>query len=197
MRSFEKCVAVFAVLLISCMVGCSENSERGGAAIGSGGWDLLTQHGKNQKILERAVLDLNVDVELSCKNWIHRVVTDASNGEVVLPQNNESGDGWNEDATGRVWGQGAAFQNSAYILTATPGAIVQMQWKDEVASSLPGYGMHTAIVLYVFSSYVIFIESNYDNTPRVEDGPEYVKIRGESAAEFHKRVESFTIYYIG
>lgn len=197
MRLFEKCVAIFAVLLIFFVVGCGESSERGGAAIGSEEWDTLSQHEKNQKILERAIVDLDVDVELSCKNWIHKVVTDASNGRVVIPQNNESGDGWKEDPTGRISGWGAAFHSSTYILTAFPGAIVQMQWEDGVGSSNPDYNRHTAIVLYVSGSHIIFIESNYDDTPKVEDGPEYVKIRSQSAVEFHKKVKSFTIYYIG
>lgn len=200
MRLFEKYTAVFAVLLIFFVVGCggdSEDSEVGGAAIGSGGWDLLTPHGKNQKILERAIVDLDADVRLSCKNWIHRVVTDASNGHVVLPKNNENGDGWNDDPTGRLSGSGAAFDTAAYIRTATPGAIVQIQWKDGFGSSLPGYGRHTAIVLSVFGSYIVFIESNFDDTPRVEDGPTYVKIRVQSVEEFQNSVESFTIYYIG
>ena len=200
MRSFEKCVAIFAVLLIFSVVGCggdSDDSERGGAAIDSEEWDTLSQHEKNQKILERAIVDLNVDVRLSCKNWIRKVVTDASNGYVTMPRNNERGDGWQEDSTGRISGWGAAFYSSTHILTAFPGAIVQMQWKEEFGSSEPDYKRHTAIVLYVSGSHVIFIESNYDNTPRVEDGPTFVKIRSESAEEFHKKVESFTIYYIG
>lgn len=201
MRSFEKCVAIFAVLLIFSIVGCggdSDDSETGGAPgiIGSGGWDILSQHGKNQKILEAAIADLNIDVKLSCKNWIHKVVRNASNGYVTIPENNESGDGWQEDQAGRISGWGAAFDSSIHILTAFPGAIVQMQWKDN--PRVPdGYNMHTAIVLYVSGPYVVFIESNYDDTPKVEDGPEYVKIRAVSAEEFHKKVKSFTIYRIG
>ena len=197
MRSFEKCIAVFTMLLIFFVIGCGEDSERGGAAIGSETWDTLSQHEKNQKILERAILDLDVDVRESCKEWIRTVIKDASNGQVVIRSNNESGDGWEEDPTGRVYGWGAAFNSSTYILTATPGAIVQMQWKKGFGSSDPDYKMHTAIVLYVSNPYVVFIESNYDNTPKVEDGPTYVKIRSESAEEFHRKVKSFTIYYIG
>ena len=106
MRLFEKCVAIFAVLLIFSVVGCGDDSEGGGAVIGSGGWDILTQRGKNQKILEAAIADLDVDVRESCKNWIHKVVRVASNGYVTVPQNNKNGDGWKQDPTGRISGSG-------------------------------------------------------------------------------------------
>lgn len=196
---------LFASLLMCSIVGCGQDPEVGSGAIASaplrsGEWDTLSQHDKNQKILETALVDLDVDVRLSCKNWIHKVVKDATNESVVIPQNNENGDGWNEDTTGRLYGWGAAFKSSTSIMTATPGAIVQMQWKDGEGAPYP-HNRHTAIVLSVSDPHVVphvvFIESNYDTTPKVEDGPTYVRIRCEPATEFHRKVESFTIYYIG
>ena len=52
-----------------------------------------------------------------------------------------------------------------------------------------------SIVLSVFSDGVIFIESNYDNTPKnVEDA--VVGIRYVSEKEFRGQVQAFSVYYI-
>ena len=70
-----------------------------------------------------------------------------------------------------------------------------MQWKPGVGSDDSEYNMHTAIVLVVFQNGVIFIESNYDNTPKdVSDA--VVNIRYVSEDEFKEKVQSFSVYSI-
>lgn len=207
MRLFEKCMALLAVLLIFFVVGCGgdddEQSEQGsdfesfetGGPPRIGEWDNLTQLEKNRKILTRAIDDLEFNIKLSCKVWIQHVVRDATDG-YMLPLNDEvNGDRWIKDEHNRVFGLGAGFNSSTDIRRADPGAIVQIQWKKGRFSNEHKYNRHTAIVLYVSDKHIIFIESNYDDTPADVDDA-YVRVRATTANEFYSDVESFTVYYV-
>lgn len=202
---FIKFIDVFFIcLLIFCMVGCGGdtedrvNTEIGGPPTEYVEWHTISQPERNQRIINRAIKDLNFDVDLSCKEWVREVVKDASNGHVIIPSNIGSGDRWTTD-TEHLYGWGAAYHSSTYIMSSHPGSIVQIQWKDN-NNIKQGLNIHTAIVLDVSLTHVTFIESNYDGTPEVADdpknSPEFVKIRRETPEDFHQRVKSFTIYYV-
>lgn len=204
------------LLLMFCIIGCGEESEQilqsevqsavsenERLAMSSDGvpaspalfryfmcleWHNLSQFQRNHEILDRAAEDLGNDVGLSCKAWVRKVIKDASNGKVHIPSNNASGDAWGPHP--------AVRRNSGTsILDAKPGEIVQMQWRDN-PNVPPSHNMHTAIVHFVSSNGVTFIESNFDDTPRTEDGPEYVGTRYTSEEDFNSAVQSFSIYYI-
>ena len=117
----------------------------------------------------------------------------------MISPNTSEGDGWEPDPNGYTFGGGdviLSHQNaSPALLNTILGAIVQMQWKAGVGSSDSAYNMHTAIVLSVFPNGVIFIESNYDKTPKdVSDA--VVNGRFVSEEEFNEEVQAYSVYYI-
>ena len=150
-------------------------------------WHELTQTQRNRKIIDRAYEDSGVDVGESCKEWVRTVIKEASDGHVVIPSNNESGDGW-EPLDNHI----ITVDTCGSILNVRPGAIVQMQW----AGVSGDHNRHTAIVSSVSANGITFIESNFDDTPAVNDGPENVQPRYISVEDFNAQVESFSVYYI-
>lgn len=200
MRLFEKCMALFTVLLIFFVVGCggddndSENTERGSGGLPSADWDSLTQSEKNMKILTTAFEDIDVMVKRSCKVWVQDVVSEATGG-YRLPLNDVTkSDRWIEDEHNRVFGWGAGFNSSTDIRLADPGAIVQIRWVEGYASDEFEKNLHTAIVVDVSENYIAFIESNFDGTTTADDA--YVRTRIIPVGEFYKNVDSFTVYYV-
>lgn len=197
-------IPIFTLLLLLSVVGCGageddtsagedDTGETGSSPIVS--WHALEQSERNQKILQEALDDYGDLVGRSCKKWVYDVVYSASNGDVTIPLNNESGDAWqiNPFAGGDVI---LSHQNrSPALLNTIPGAIVQMQWKAGLFSDDSKYNIHTAIVLAVLPDGVIFIESNYDNTPK-DESDAVVSIRFVSEEEFIEKVQSFSVYYI-
>ena len=174
-------IAIWLGLIVFLAVGATMSPKAVGS--GSNDWHDMSQSERNDAILDRADDDLSDEVGESCKEWVRTVIEDASNGHVIIPPNNNSGDSWELDE--HVFG----FCTS--ILNAKPGEIVQMRWKDN--PDVPeDFNIHTAIVYSVSGSGVRFIESNYDTTPGPE-GPEYVTKRYVSEDDFNKQVKSFTI----
>lgn len=191
--------AIFAPLLMISVVGCGDDENETDATYETGSsplilsWHALEQSERNQKILREALDDYGENVGESCKEWVRDIIEQASDRHVVIEPNNESGDGWNPDPEGHVICY--RYNTSPAILNTTPGDIVQMQWKAGLFSSNPESNIHTAIVLSVFLNGVIFIESNYDNTPEdVSDA--VVSIRFESEEEFQEKVQAFSVYSI-
>ena len=187
---------IFASLLLISVVGCGdggdETYETGSSPLILS-WHALEQSERNQKILRVALDDYGDNVGESCKEWVRDVIEEATDGHVVILSNNESGDSWEPDPEGHVIRY--RHNTNPALLNTTPGDIVQMQWNAGVGSSDSEYNMHTAIVLSVFPNGVIFIESNYDKTPKnVEDA--VVGIRFVSEEEFQKQVQAFSVYSI-
>lgn len=191
---------IFTLLLMLLVIGCGndegdveESMNETGSSPLIENWDALEQDERNRTILKVALNDYGENVGLSCKEWVRDVIEEATNGYVVIPRNTEAGDGWYADPTEHVkrqrYTQTPAFRN------IRPGNIVQMQWKAGVGSSDDAYNMHTAIVLAVFENGVIFIESNYDTTPKIESDAK-VGIRFVLEREFEDDVEAFTVYSI-
>lgn len=196
---------IFASLLMISVVGCGEESEQildpdsmdETSEKGSSPlvviWHALSQSEKNQRILQVALDDYGVKVRKSCKEWVRKVIKQASNEHVNIPSNTSNGDSWKPDTAGHAIRY--RYNRSPALLETSPGHIVQMQWKAGVGSRDSEYNMHTAIVLSVLPNGVFFIESNYDNTPKnVEDA--VVNIRFVSEKEFQEQVQAFSVYYI-
>ena len=190
---------LFAFLLMISVVGCrdggDETYETGSSPL-IVSWHALEQSERNQKILRVALDDYGDNVGESCKEWVRDVIEQATDRHVVIPPNNESGDGWEPDPEGHVIRY--RHNTNPALLNTTPGDIVQMQWKAGkagVGSPDSEYNMHTAIVLSVFLNGVIFIESNYDNTPK-DESDAVVDIRFVSEEEFDEKVQAFSVYSV-
>lgn len=190
---------LFASLLMCSITGCGgddnivdEQGEHGAAAVAKS-WHELEQYQRNQKILEVALEDYSKNVKLSCKEWIRDVIKRASNGHVIIPSNTESGDSWVPDPEDHVVRY--RYNTETALLNTSPGDIVQMQWNPGVGSDDAEYNMHTAIIFSVTSKGVLFIESNYDKTPKdVSDA--VVNIRFETETKFQEEVEAFSVFSI-
>ena len=199
-------LSTFILLLIFFVVGCGGDSGNEKTANGDVGgistnkdWNELSQTERNQRIIDEALGDFRKNVGVSCKVWVQNVVRNASDGNVGIPLNNEDGSGWRTDPNGTTFGDGkvALFRQNQnpILLNISPGAIIQIKWKEGFASDDPKYNIHTAIILHVLEDIgAIFIESNYD-TPKNEADAS-VGIRFVSEKEFEKQVEAYSIYYV-
>jgi hypothetical protein len=136
-------------------------------------WHTWTQAVRNQAIVNRTYQDNNKYVGLNCKQWVRKVVYDASKGAVSIPSTASNLYTWvsNNNVAGR----------SGLIQYARPGEIVQMLLSSGIE--------HTAIVLAVAPTGVTFIESNWDND-------EVVHTRFVTFSKFKQQVRSFSIYTI-
>lgn len=156
-------------------------------------WHAMEQYQRNHRIIEVALDDYGDNVGESCKEWVRDVIEEATGGHVKVPSNTPAGDGWGPDPEDHIIRY--RYNVEPAILNTTPGDIVQMQWKAGLFSNDPKNNIHTAIVLSVFQNGVIFIESNYDNTPEdVSDA--VVSIRFQSEDEFNQRVQAFSVYSV-
>lgn len=139
----------------------------------AGDWHALTQAVRNQAIVNKTYQDDNKDVGLNCKEWVRKVVYDASKGLVSIPSTASNLYTWLPD--NNVSGR------SGLIQYARPGEIVQMLLSSGIE--------HTAIVLAVAPTGVTFIESNWNND-------ETVHTRFVTFTKFKSQVRSFSIYNI-
>ena len=126
------------------------------------------------------------------------MLKNASDGNVIVPLNNDDGNGWVPDPNGATYGNGKislSRQDRNPILKGKPGSIIQIKWVENFASSNPKYNIHTAIIWHVFEDIgAVLIESNYD-TPEDETDAS-VRIRFVSEKDIEKQVEAYSIYYI-
>ncbi len=147
----------------------------------SAGWHELSQSARNQAITNAACRDLNQPVGLSCKLWVQKIVKNASNGAVSVPQT--------VDPPGYYWYYNCyVASRTGRIENAKPGEIVQMR------VNLAGYqGPHTAIILSISAKGITFIECNWC-IPACYT----VRIRYVDFATFYQQVSygNFTIHTI-
>lgn len=145
--------------------------------VAQAGWHELSQSSRNQAIINTACRDLNKKVGLSCKEWVQKVVKNASGGAVAVPQT--------VDPPGYYWYCSRyAVGKTGRIENAKPGEIVQMDLTNYV-------NPHTAIILSVSTKGVTFIECNWCDPPC-----HIVSIRYVDFATFYKQVVNFSIYCI-
>ena len=85
--------------------------------------------------------------QLSCKEWVRKVIYNASGGEMMIPSN--------QDNCRWLWSQYVSGYNiSRDIRYAQPGEIVQMQLRNAPY-------LHTAIVSNIMADRVGFIDQNW------------------------------------
>ena len=117
-------------------------------AVEAAGWHNYSQSYRNSLILNRAWNDYGMNVApLECKEWVRKVVYNASGGEMTIPSN--------QDNCRWVWSQYVSGYNmSRDIRYAQPGEIVQMQLRNAPY-------LHTAIVASMMADRVGFIDDNW------------------------------------
>jgi hypothetical protein len=143
------------------------------------GWHGLSQSQRNSRILNRADDDLNQNVGMSCKEWVRRVVRNASGGEVGIPSN-QNDYTWNSHPY--VYRCPQPYP----ISWVQPGQIIQMRWTNANGTSTP----HTAIVLSRTSTSMTWIDSNWQ-------GDEVVRTHSMTYSHFNNRVgNNYNIYEI-
>lgn len=149
-------------------------------------WHTQPQLDRGMAVVNRALVDNGHLVGVSCKKWAQNVIFSASSGHVWLPLNeNPPYDFmWKYDSTGHTVPLGIPIQD------AQIGDIVQMK--------LTSGGPHTAIVVAITSTYLIFAESNWDSTPDIENDA-YAHLRLVTFSKFYSEIYgggSYMIYRI-
>lgn len=137
---------------------------------------LLTQSERNQAIISRARQDLGKNVNLNCKEWVRKVVRDASGGDVVIPQTLPDLNGW-------YWAYAQwVVELCMDIRNVERGTVLQTNW---VRMGSP----HTLIVQSVTSTGIWIIDSN-------RCGPTTVCEKFYSFADFNNIAPAYTVHYI-
>lgn len=149
-------------------------------------WHTMTQSQRNAAIVNRANQYLNQWVGLSCKEWVRKVVYEASGNHVTVPPTSPAPNDymWQSDPSGQVVGMSMPIEN------VSVGHIIQMR----LSSGWP----HTAIVTAKTSTSVTFIESNWDSTPG-DNSDAYVRTRTLTFSQFYSKLQSsgsFSVYFI-
>lgn len=142
-------------------------------------WRSLSQAARNQAIIERAWRDNGRYVGLNCKEWVRKVVYDASKTVVNLPATLPNASGWYFASSPYLVGM------SGGIRSAQPGWIVQTNWKLRDGTTTP----HTLIVTARGSTGIYIIESNWCSSYAVCE-------RFVSFATFESQVPRYTCYYV-
>lgn len=151
----------FMVVVMACAaLMCTTPAQ----AQSSGFWwhNLMTQYGRNQQIVYRALNENGRYTGVQCKEWVQNVVWGASSGTVWLPQNRPDGAGWYwSNWAMPVWN--IPYAGPSYA--AQPGNIIQMVWRNNNNVTNP----HTAIVLSNNSQGMQWIDCNWfgDRSVRV------------------------------
>jgi hypothetical protein len=142
-------------------------------------WHGWQQWIRNQAIVDRTYQDLNRNVGLNCKEWVRKVIRDASMGDVVIPQTLPNENGWYWASHRYVVGR------STTINYVRPGDILQMNWRLNSGATTP----HTAIVLSVGTTGFTVVESNWSATNTV--GTRYITF-----SEWRSKVPLWSVYSI-
>ncbi len=150
-------------------------------------WTKLSQSKKNLRIVSAALAEVGKLSKLSCKEWVRKVVRNASDSHIeIKPNDTNNLHAWLADDTGHISVVGSSIENSK------AGHLVQMILKS-------GWE-HTAVIVEVNSSKkaVTFVDSNFDSTPADESDAE-VKQRTITFTAFYaslKKSSSLTIYQV-
>ncbi len=144
-------------------------------------WHGLSQSQRNYRILDRAADDLGRNVGVECKEWVRRVVKEASQNVVTIPSTRSNNYSWESSSDVASYSRG----------TPPPGImnghIIQMEWTNA------GNGRifpHTAIILNYSNTGMTWIDSNWNGDLRV-------RTHDVTYADFYNRVGNrYTVYRI-
>ncbi len=144
-------------------------------------WHGQSQNQRNSAILTRGSSDNNHNVGMVCKDWVRRVVQDASQNVVTIPSTRSNDYQWNNSQN--VY----AYAQPFYMSWVQPGQIIQMRWRNQGDSEVYP---HTAIVRSKTSSSMTWIDCNWS-------GDGVVRTHTVTFSQFNACVGSnFTVYEI-
>lgn len=125
------------------------------------GWHGLSQSQRDSRILiEARTYSPGTRTNLSCKEWVRKVVRDASQNVVTIPSTRSNNYQW--ESSNDVYGYRATSCPPAGI---DPGRIIQMVWRNR---SNGRESPHTAIISSVTSTGMYWLDSNLDGDTRVQ-----------------------------
>lgn len=122
-------------------------------------WNGLAQVSKDATILVRAYKDLGKTTTTNCKQWVQKVVNEATKGVLVVPATANGGDSfyWTQSNNWRSFTASSCY----WPQNLKPGMIVQMQSTRCTFPGATSTGPHTAIVSAADANGVWLIESNW------------------------------------
>jgi hypothetical protein len=160
-------VAFLAVVIFSCGSQSPVSINNGNSSVVQAAtlvcdyWNNLTQTAKDNAMITRANADNGTYVGLNCKQWVSKVVLDASKNCVVVPTTASAQYYWNADCSGHIIGR------STLIANVNRGDIIQMylyicdKWDVKNNCIEMIYTPHTAIVLSKTATSMTCINSNW------------------------------------
>lgn len=153
-------------------------------ASGTNTWHSMAQWQRNQAIVNRAYQYLNINVGIQCKEWVRKVVKEASVNHVTIPATSPAPNDW-------YWQSDYPYNNVVGMSTLAEymqvGWIIQMRLSTGIA--------HTAIVVGNNGYGITLIDSNWFST----SAPNTVKTHFLTYTEFYSKLafsSSFSVYYI-
>ncbi len=169
--------------VLASVVGCLALAATTATAFVAVGWHGLSQSERDSRILSRArSYSSGTYTGMSCKEWVRRVVRDASGNVVTIPATSSNDYQWESSAD--VYG---------YAATQCPprgidsGRIIQMIWTNQ---SNGRTNPHTAIITSITSTGMNWIDCNWNGDQRVQR--HFV-----SFSDFNTRVRNnYTVYKI-
>jgi hypothetical protein len=205
----KKCLVFFvAVFLSSIILSCSNNSysvntskeqlspvnteasvpcQCQTAAILA--WNKLSQSTKDLTLYSTALYDVNKKVGLCCKDWVRKVVLNASGLTIpstVVAPNSGYDYTWKQDNSwvcGNIVGRSTAIQYVNFM------DIIQMQLLLKNGT----YGPHTTIVVSTDAKGMNWMDSNWDPV----NHPDSVCVHYITYASFNSMVGTrYNIYHI-
>jgi hypothetical protein len=140
---------------------------------------LLTQDGRNDRIVSFSNRWSNGSYGGQCKVWVQNVVSQCSSGIVWLPLNDPNCD-WRWQ-----WSADVSILSSDRRIMLRPGHIIQAQIRTRTGALSP----HTLIVTNKSGDFVSVVESNWR-------GDERIGRRTLSSAELWASLVHFTVYEV-
>ncbi len=141
-------------------------------------WHKATQDVRNEWIVIRGTEDID-KIGGSCKEWVRRVVSDASKKSVDIPSSTDDECGWSSSTD-------VGQDKKRTIYGVRRGEIIQMRWQNAGNKKI---NPHTAIVYSIGSTSMKWLDSNMVK-------PSQVGIHTVTFKEFVNQALCYKIYYI-
>ncbi len=149
-------------------------------------WHALAQEDRNLLIVGRGYQDVGTSGG-ECKDWVRKVVEEASNKEVTIPSTTDGG-------IGCAWYQSPDVGEDRQSRIPRPGEIIQMQLRtaDRQPDTGGNWLPHTAIVANVSPTEMMWLDSNWGRPANNRT----VRLHPITFQEFNENVLCYTLYYI-
>ena len=159
----KKFLFLVLALVLIFTVSCSKNATPTASDNGNGmvtaltlTWSQMTHAQRTEAIITRANQDNGyVFPNLECKTWVQTVVTSASGGAAVIPQNQNNYTWYTNSSV--AW---PSQYSCIPVENAQRGWMIQMSFRNTSDHSI--INPHTIIIENVYSTYMDIIDCNLD-----------------------------------